>query len=93
MNAVETIKKAEAQLSNAKKLSVFSQNALHILADCRRDLQTIAGLAEKEEAIANKELTKIGDVDGINELSAAALKAMQKLYEFVETMEVSNVTD
>lgn len=93
LNAVETIKKAEAQLSNAKKLSVFSQNALHILADFLRDLQTIAGLAEKEEAIANKELTKIGDVDGINELSAAALKAMQKLYEFVETMEVSNVTD
>lgn len=93
LNARESIKKAEEQRSNAKKLSVFSKNALHVLADFLRDLQTIAGLAEKEEATANKELAKIGGIDGINEMSVAALETMKKLYEFVEAMEVSNVTD
>ena len=80
-------------LSAAAQLDAYSGNALHKLADFLRDLQTIAQLAEKEEATANKELAKIGGIDGINELSEAALEAMKNLYTFVEAMEVCNATD
>lgn len=93
LKAFATMKKAEEQGSDAEKLMVLSQNSLHTLGDFLRDLQQIARLAEKEEATANKELAKIGGIDGINELSAAALDTMKKLYDFVEAMEVSDVTD
>ncbi|MCF0178131.1 MAG: hypothetical protein HUJ90_05845, partial [Bacteroidales bacterium] len=93
LTCTASIEKAKKQPSDAKKLSGFSGNALHVLSDFMRDLQTIAGLAEKEEANANKELAKIGGFEGINELSAAALETMKNLYEYVEAMEVSNATD
>ena len=65
---------------------------LHILSDYLRDFQSIARIAEKEEDNAKKELAKIGGIDGIDDLSEAALETMKNLYEFVEAMEVSNVT-
>lgn len=93
LDAMGDIVLAEKQQSDVKKLEFFSNNALHILADFLRDLQTIAGMAEKEEAIANKELAKIEGIAGINELSAAALETMKNLYDFVESMEVPDVID
>lgn len=80
-------------LPAANQLSTYSGNALHKLSNFLRDLQTIAQLAEKEEATANKDLSKIGGIDGINDLSAAALDSMKKLYDYVEAMEVCDVTD
>ena len=80
-------------LPAANQLSTYSGNALRKLSNFLRDLQTIAQLAEKEEATANKDLSKIGGIDGINDLSAAALDSMKKLYDYVEAMEVCDVTD
>ena len=81
------------ELPAANQLSFYSNNALRKLSNFLRDLQTIAQLAEKEEATANKDLSKIGGIEGINELSAAALESMKKLYDYVEAMEVCDVTD
>lgn len=92
LKCIEVLKKAESQKSDARKLSMYSGNALHILTDYLRDFQSIARMAEKEEANAKKELAKIGGIDGIDELSALALEKMQNLYKFVEEIEVSNVT-
>ena len=74
-------------------MAVYSANALHILSDYLRDFQSIARIAEKEEDNAKKELAKIGGIEGIDALSEAALETMKNLYEFVEAMEVSNVTE
>jgi Cdc6-like AAA superfamily ATPase len=93
LKCVDLLRKADGQPSNAQKLDGYSQNQLHTLADFLRDLQSIAQVAEKEEATAKKELAKIGGIDGIDALSEAALESMKNLYEFVEAMEVSNVTD
>ena len=93
LKCIEVLEKADKQESNARKLAAYSGNALHILADYLRDFQSIARMAEKEEATAKKELAKIGGIDGIDELSEAALETMKNLYEFVEAMEVSNVTE
>lgn len=93
MKCIDALKKAERQESDARKLAAYSGNALHILADFLRDFQSIAFIAEKEEANAQKELSKIGCIDGIDELSSVALETMKNLYEFVEAMEVSNVTE
>lgn len=94
VKCIEALNKAETQQSDAKKLAAYSGNALHILAGYMRDFQAIARIAEKEEATAKTELAKIGGIDGIDDLSSAALVTMQKLYEFVEGMEVvTNATD
>ena len=93
LKCVNSLRKADGQPSNAQKLDGYSQNQLHTLSDFLRDLQSIAQVAEKEEATAKKELSKIGGIDGIDALSEAALESMKNLYEFVEAMEVSNVTD
>ncbi len=94
LKCIEALNKAELQKSDAKKLAAYSGNALHILADYMRDFQAIERLAEKEEATARNELKKIGGIDGIDELSSAALETMQKLYAFVEEMEVvTNAAD
>ncbi len=93
LKCINSLRKADNQPSSAQKLDGYAQNQLHTLADFLRDLQSIAQAAEKEEATAKKELVKIGGIDGIDELSKAALESMKNLYEFVEAMEVSNVTD
>lgn len=93
LKCIAALEKADIQGSNARKLAVYSGNALHILSDYLRDFQSIARIAEKEEDNAKKELAKIGGIDGIDDLSEAALETMKNLYEFVEAMEVSNVTE
>jgi hypothetical protein len=93
LKCVDSLRKADGQPSSAQKLDGYSQNQLHTLADFLRDLQSIAQVAEKEEATAKKELAKIDGIDGIDALSEAALESMKNLYEFIEAMEVSNVTD
>ena len=75
------------------KLAAYSGNALHELSDFLHYLHLIAQVAEKEEENAKKELGKIRQVEGINELSAAALESMRTLYDYVQAMEVCDASD
>lgn len=79
------------ELNAVCKLAAYSGNAIHDVANFLRDLQTVAQIAEKEESTAKRELNQIGGIDGIDELSSAAVEVLQDLYNFVESMEVSNV--
>lgn len=77
-----------SQLSPVDQLTQYSSNALNYLTDFLRDLQKIAQIAEKEEAIAKKEMAKQAGFSGLEELSDAARSEMIKLCDQLEDMEV-----
>lgn len=71
-----------------KQLAAFSGNALNSLSNFLRDVQQIAKLAEQEEAKAKKELSQIGTIAGMEEVTEAALASLDELCTQLENMEV-----
>ena len=53
-----------------------------------RDIQTIAHLAEQEEAKAQKELVKIGMPSGTDDFTEAARASLDSLRDRLDKMEV-----
>ncbi len=82
-----------AQLPPVAQLTQYSQNGLNFITDFLRDMQRIAQIAEKEEAIARKELEKLGGFSGLDDLCDAARSEMIKLCDQLEDMEVYNATN
>ncbi|MBQ8514246.1 MAG: hypothetical protein IJ496_02510 [Ruminococcus sp.] len=83
-----TVLTCNAEDMPVQQLSAYSGNALNSLCDFLRDIQTIAQLAEQEEARAKKELAKISTFTGMEAISEAARACMEALYDQLEGMEV-----
>lgn len=88
MKHIDTLS-AVASASPVDQLIVYSENSLHELEVFLRDLQSIALKAEQEEEKANKNIAKIGNIPGLDDLSRAASTALESLSSQLEAMEVN----
>lgn len=89
-NVMKSVNVLTSQDNNTamKQLSAYSENALHSLCEFLRDIQTIAHLAEQEEAKAQKELVKIGMPSGTDDFTEAARASLDSLRDRLDKMEV-----
>lgn len=87
MSHVKLINSA-ANASAVKQLTTYASNPLNALYVYLRDIQDIAQKAEREEANAQKDITKTGGFSGADALSEAALASMDALCTQLENMEV-----
>lgn len=74
--------------SAVKQLTIYAANPLNALYVYLRDIQEIAQKAEREEANAQRDITKTGGFSGADALSEAALASMDALCTQLENMEV-----